>query len=331
MTAKPRYSAAGRLLQLAIKMQGRPGGLSIPDIMSELHVSRRTAERMRNEVLHVFEYQGSEGKINPLTGLTHWRILPGQHYIDQVASKEELESLDTACQLLKQQGLNHHVTQLQSLSDKLCTSAAKLESQHESQNVSSREGYSSAPGPRPKVQTDLFESLYEAVSRSRVIACRYHAYHSPEGQKLILHPYGFLHGPRARYLIAHNPNDPYPGHKLFVLNKIQSPVIDKGEFERDPGFDLQKYARSSFGVYMDEPIEVVWRFSPRAAAQAQQMTFHPSEVFSMQDDGSLLVTFTASGMNEMCWHLFTWGREVEIIAPDELKSAYRNMINKIVS
>lgn len=318
-------------MQLAIKMQGRPGGLSIADIMSELAVSRRTAERMRNEVLHVFEYQGTEGKINPLTGLTHWRILPGQQHIDQAASTDELESLDTACQLLKQQGLSHHVSQLQSLSDKLLATAANLQNQQEAHDTFSREGYASAPGPKPKIDPELFESLYEAVSHNRVITCRYQPYHLPDEQTLILHPYGFLHGPRARYLIAHDTTDPSPTYKLFILNKIQSPIVDKGEFDRDPDFDLQKYAQSSFGVYMDEPIQVTWRFSPDAAAQAQQLSFHPSEVFSIQDDGSLLVTFTASGMTEMCWHLFTWGRDVEIVAPVELKNTYRNMINDIVS
>lgn len=330
MTAKPRYSATGRLLQLAIKMQGRPGGLSIPDIMAELGVSRRTAERMRNEVLHVFEYQGTEGKVNPLSGLTHWRILPGQHGIDQSASIEELESLDTACQLLDQQGLNHHVSQLQSLSDKLRVSAAKQKSLNETYDSSSREGYSSAPGPRPRIDTELFDRLYEAVSYNRVIACRYRSHQSPDEYDLILHPYGFLHGPRARYLVAHEPGDPKLDYKLFVLNKIRNPVVDKGEFVRDSCFDLQRYAQSSFGVYMDDPIQVTWRFSPQAAEYAEQMSFHPSEVFVMQGDGSLLVTFTASGMTEMCWHLFTWGREVEIIEPPELKKMYRNMINDIV-
>ena len=330
MTANPRYSAAGRLLQLAIKMQGRPGGLSIPDIMSELQVSRRTAERMRNEVLHIFEYQGTEGKINPLTGLTHWRILPGQYGIDQTASKEELESLDTACQLLEQQGLNHHISQLQSLSDKLRASAARLKCLNETHDSSGREGYSSAPGPRPRIDTVLFDRLYEAVTSNRVIACRYHSHQSRDEQELILHPYGFLHGPRARYLVAHDPADSNHDYKLFVLNKIRNPVMDRGGFVRDPRFDLQKYAQASFGVYMDEPIQVTWRFSPQVAEHAQQMSFHPSEVFSMQDDGSLLVTFTASGMTEMCWHLFTWGRQVEIIEPPELKKMYRNMINEIV-
>ena len=35
-------------------------------------------------------------------------------------------------------------------------------------------------------------------------------------------------------------------------------------------------------------------------------------------DGSLDVRFTASGHLEMCWHLYAWGDQVEVIEPAEL-------------
>jgi predicted DNA-binding transcriptional regulator YafY len=38
-----------------------------------------------------------------------------------------------------------------------------------------------------------------------------------------------------------------------------------------------------------------------------------------QPDGSVVVTFRASGMRELAWHLFTWRDEVEILAPARLK------------
>jgi predicted DNA-binding transcriptional regulator YafY len=36
-------------------------------------------------------------------------------------------------------------------------------------------------------------------------------------------------------------------------------------------------------------------------------------------DGSLIVRFRAGGVQEMCWHLFTWGTVVQIVAPDTLR------------
>jgi predicted DNA-binding transcriptional regulator YafY len=36
-------------------------------------------------------------------------------------------------------------------------------------------------------------------------------------------------------------------------------------------------------------------------------------------DGALSVRFRAGGMQEICWHLFTWGAAVTVIEPEELR------------
>ena len=38
-----------------------------------------------------------------------------------------------------------------------------------------------------------------------------------------------------------------------------------------------------------------------------------------QPDGAVVVTFRASGMRELAWHLFTWRDQVEILAPTRLR------------
>ena len=37
------------------------------------------------------------------------------------------------------------------------------------------------------------------------------------------------------------------------------------------------------------------------------------------EDGSLMVSFTASGWLEMAWYLIQWGDAVEVLEPLELK------------
>lgn len=46
-----------------------------------------------------------------------------------------------------------------------------------------------------------------------------------------------------------------------------------------------------------------------------------------QEDGGLLVTFEASSLVEMTWHLAKWGDAVEVIEPAALREmvvGYRN-------
>ena len=50
---------------------------------------------------------------------------------------------------------------------------------------------------------------------------------------------------------------------------------------------------------------------------------------SATEDVSLLVKFTATGSVEMCWELFTWGNNVEIVAPQRLRETYANLLERL--
>ena len=63
---------------------------------------------------------------------------------------------------------------------------------------------------------------------------------------------------------------------------------------------------------------MVWKFSPRAAKAAKDFVFHPDQKIQQQNDGSLIVRFRAGGALEMCWYLFSWGKDVEVLEPKHL-------------
>ncbi|MDZ4054396.1 MAG: WYL domain-containing protein, partial [Phenylobacterium sp.] len=48
--------------------------------------------------------------------------------------------------------------------------------------------------------------------------------------------------------------------------------------------------------------------------------FHSTQEITPQPDGSVLISFRASGMRELAWHLFSWGDKVEILGPERLKT-----------
>ena len=86
-------------------------------------------------------------------------------------------------------------------------------------------------------------------------------------------------------------------------------------FERDPAFDLQRYAARSFGTFQEAPVRVVLRFTADVARDASTFLFHPQQSVEENGDGSLTVRFEAGGIEEMCRHLFTWGNSVTIVQP----------------
>ena len=93
--------------------------------------------------------------------------------------------------------------------------------------------------------------------------------------------------------------------------------LQNADFDRIDA--LQAFADESFGIYHDEIQDVVLRIKPRRAEDALRWRFHATQKVTQEDDGSVLVTFRAGGMRELSWHLFTWGGDIEIVAPQALK------------
>jgi predicted DNA-binding transcriptional regulator YafY len=106
------------------------------------------------------------------------------------------------------------------------------------------------------------------------------------------------------------------------MDRITDAKITGQSFVRDKEFDLDAYAAQSFGSYHSDAEfgQVIWRFSPDAAATAREFLFHPDQIMTDQADGGLIVSFRASGWVEMAWHLFQWGDTVEVNEPQDLRS-----------
>jgi predicted DNA-binding transcriptional regulator YafY len=110
-------------------------------------------------------------------------------------------------------------------------------------------------------------------------------------------------------------------------------VITIDWFEKDKDFDLEAYAAQSFGSFHSEAefTRVVWLFSPAAAAPAREFEFHPKQEVVEEEDGGLLVTFEASGLVEMAWHLAKWGDAVEVIEPAALREMVASFQNSRIT
>ncbi len=113
---------------------------------------------------------------------------------------------------------------------------------------------------------------------------------------------------------------------MYRLSRIASAELAEDSFERPEDFSIGSFAARSFGIYQERPRLIRLRFSPAAADEAGSYIFHPSQTAVAEKDGSLTVSFRAGGLRELCWFLFSWGPEVAIAAPAELRRMYDGMI-----
>ena len=240
-------------------------------------------------------------------------------------SAEELAQLASAAQALERAGLEDNAAVLRGLSTRLramlrSDSLARIESDVEA--LVHAEGLAMRPGPRPRLDPGLLALVREAISASRVIEFRYVAQSTGRQNRQQVQPNGLLYGNRA-FLVARTDWAEEP--RLWRLANVSEARMTDEAFERDPEFDLQRYSRRSFGTFQERPVQVVLRFDARVASDASAFLFHPDQVVEENHDGSLTVRFRAGGIDEMCWHLFTWGESVTVEKPTRLRRRLAQM------
>lgn len=313
-----RYAPAERLLRLARHLAATRTGLTLDEMATELEIGRRTAERLRDSLADMFPQMESwddEERVR------RWR-LPGAALVGVVDVRAEgVAAIETSARECEIRGETDRATLLREASTTLRVMMrpdALRRAEPDIAALLEAEGVAMRPGPRPVVAAGVLPTLRRAILGVQPVVVRYAGPDAAEPAIRILCPYGILYGGRG-WLVAHV--DGLPEMRLWRLDRIVSiDLVDRG-FKRREDFDLAAYAAKSFGVFQEEPINVVLRFAPEAADDAAGWVFHPSQNLERKPDGSLTVRFRAGGMQEMCWHLFTWGTAVSVVAPEPLRLA----------
>lgn len=100
------------------------------------------------------------------------------------------------------------------------------------------------------------------------------------------------------------------------------------EFGAPPeNFNLEEYANRSFAVFQETPEDIVLKFKPEVAHDAQSYLFHPTQSSKVEKDGSLYVTFSAGGLLQLAHHLLTWRDAVTVLEPPRLKDIIRQEVD----
>jgi predicted DNA-binding transcriptional regulator YafY len=322
-----RYLQLERLLELALLLQGSLAGCSIDDVVARFEVSRRTATRMLTAVRRALgdaHFEVGRDAHNHKT----WRLTrPLVNGLFRLGA-EDLAALDTAARLARREGERVLAREVDRVAAKLRSLSRPewlLHVDPDVEALSEALGFAWRAGPRPRLDLDVLEQLRHAVLARRRVRVLHRKQPDSPARWQPADPLGFLYGNR-HYLVA------WSGRRrqavLYRLSRIEKvELLDQG-FDAPGEFSLETFFRRSFGVFQEEPVDVVWRFRAEAADEAAEHCFHPDQQSERLADGSLLVRFRAGGLQEMAWHLFSWGPAVEIVEPPALRALMLQMLNE---
>lgn len=320
-----RYAASENLFRMARLLAGTRLGLTLNQMSEQLGVGRRTAERLRDSLKAMFPEMDSH---DDEQRVRRWR-LPGSALVGVVEPRAEaFAAIETAARVRNPRRDPPHLVAAGGADytaggDATGCSAPRRDGHC---RAGGGRGYRHALRAKAGDRPGVLPSLRRAILGMQLVVVRYDGPGTEEPAARILCPYGLLYGGRG-WLVAHV--DGLPGMRLWRLDRmVSADLLDRG-FQRREDFSLSDYAAKSFGVFQEEPINVVLRFTPEAAEDAALWQFHLSQSVTREADGSLTVCFRAGGVQEMCWHLFTWGTAVNIIAPECWRSSMAEMTTKV--
>ncbi|MHA3793042.1 WYL domain-containing transcriptional regulator [Sphingomonas sp. YL-JM2C] len=312
------FGKAVDLLRLAMMSTGRVG-VCLTDIESEFNCVRRTAQRMVAALQEVFpateHHIGDDGR--------HYWTLPARAIASLLSpSADELAALTSAIAELDRVGMGPEATQLRQLDHKVRAlvppeRGARLAVDEEA--LLEAMGFAARPGPRATTTSEVDEAISQSLKGPFHLEIDYRSRADAGAQKRTIAPYGLLLGAR-RYVVGTDIAKKDGRIRHYRVEDITTARTLDSSFPYPSEFNLTSYAQRAFGSFHneDEYGEIIWRFRPDAAGQAQRFLFHPTQTSDIEEDGSLVVRFNASGHVEMAWHLYSWGDAVEVIEPAAL-------------
>lgn len=310
-----RHDKAAMVIDLARRLAASAEGLSLDEMARDMGVSRRTAERMRDAVFMLFPTV--EEVSDPPS--KRWRIRGGLSAFEQAPTATEMLELTKAATALRAAGEPARAAALEALERKLKAAMRSTTLNRMAPDLEAlvrAETIAVQAGPRPSADEAMLTAIRGAILAQQPLGFTY-SRPGAEPRRRSVAPCGVMFG-RANYLVA---ADRETGRiQTFRLDRMSHVAAQDGVAIPPPDFDLNVFASQSFGIYQDEIEEVVLRIAPEGAAEARGWRWHPTQTFEDQPDGSVVVRFRASGMRELAWHLFTWGEQAVILAPERLKA-----------
>ena len=310
-----RHDKARALIDLARRLAGSAEGLTLDEMAEAAGVDRRTAERMRDRLADLFPQL--EAVPDPPT--KRFRIPAGLDGFLQAPGSEELATLAAVAVEMEAKGSGVRAAALRALEAKVLAALkapARRKLAPDLEALLQAEAIAVQAGPRPFEDEAVLGTIREAIKAGRALTFRYAGGSSP-GRTREVTPYGLLFA-RSNYLVAAEGAEERP--RNWRLDRMEAVAVGERAAFRPPGFSLQAYADQSFGIYQDDTEDVVLRFAASAAESARRWRFHAGQSVEQAADGSVRVRFRSSGMRELAWHLFSWGQDVEIVAPARLRA-----------
>ncbi len=168
-------------------------------------------------------------------------------------------------------------------------------------------------------KAEVFRRILEARRLRQVIRITYESLTEWETIATKVRPYQLVHARHSWYLIGRS--SVHSEVRTFKVSRIATAELLDESYKLPRGFSLRRYLKNAWRI-VPEPgndVQVTIRFSSLVATNVAEVTWHPTQEIEWNDDGSLLLRVTVSGVNEISWWVLGYADQAEVIKPARLR------------
>ncbi|MCW5850788.1 MAG: WYL domain-containing protein [Anaerolineae bacterium] len=301
------------MLQIEALLLTHPEGLTQAEVARRIGVNRSTIHRYLPDLTDQFAIYEDNGRlvINRDTYLTNVRF-----------TLHEAMAMHLAARLMATRTDKHnpHAASALRKVGVALERLAPLMSQHVAASADSMDDQAQRHDP---VYLEVLEGLTRAWSERRKVKVWHQHEETRQVHTYVFAPYfieSYAVGQTTHVIGWRQPPDAMRTLKLERIRRIER--LDE-PYEIAADFDVRQALAGAWGIWYteEEPVEVVLKFTPRAANRVRETRWHRSERLEVQSDGSVIWQAMIDEPREMLPWIRGWGADVEVVAPAKLRAA----------
>lgn len=179
-------------------------------------------------------------------------------------------------------------------------------------------------------QPKHFELIASAVIGRQRLFLGYYNRMKDEATSREVSPQRLVHYRNNWYLDAwcHLRND----LRSFSLDAIRDVSVIAGRVKDVPDAELDEALSSSYGIFSGRKVQwATLRFAPARARYVSLEEWHPKQRARWEKDGHYVLELPFSSEKELLMDILKFGAEVEVLAPESLRSSVRQQAQATAS
>jgi len=176
----------------------------------------------------------------------------------------------------------------------------------------------------PVIDEDVQNEVYDALLRNRKLTIIYHPRGNDE-KEYELNPLGLVLKDGISYLVCSIWD--YTDIRLLTLHRIQKAEVLDAPTDAPKGFYLDEYiASGELDFVISGSIKFKAIFSKEAAFYLEERPLSDDQCMTDYTDDKVMLTATIHDTSELRWWLLSFGDQVEVLEPKEMRSDMKNII-----